>query len=470
MERMATPEELARFLAVVGPSGSGKSSVVRAGLLPTLRKQLLPGGLQPLIVDIVPGTHPLEEIEAAFLRVAVNPPPTLMEQLTDGERGLVRAVKRVLPADERTEMLLVIDQFEELFTLTRSEQERAILLSGLFEAMRDPHSRLWVVATLRADFYDHPLLYAPSSRLVGRRTEVVEPLTPDQLYRAISGPAERVGLVLEADLPVAIIEDVAEQPGALPLLQYALTELYENREGRLLTLRAYKQSGGVLGSLARRAESLYTGLASVEQAEARQLFMRLVTLGEEIGAGIGDTRRRARRSELASAARDEQALGNVLDQFGRYRMLTFDRDPLNGSPTVEVAHEALLRNWPRLREWLDSTRARLLVQRRLMASASEWQAATQEPSFLASGVRLAQFAALEREVEAGGEGAEDAVALTAEERAYLEASLHEQQRQETAVQERQARELSLQRRAANRLRYLVAGLGVFLLLAAVLAG
>jgi transcriptional regulator with XRE-family HTH domain len=283
-ERLAAAEELSRFLAVVGPSGSGKSSVVRAGLLPTLRRELLPGGLQPLIVDIVPGTHPLEEIEAALLRVAVNPPSSLLEQLRDGERGLVRAVKRVLPADGRTEMLLVIDQFEELFTLTRSEQERADLLRNLFEAMRDPSSRLWVVVTLRADFYGHPLLYVPSTELVGRRTEVVGPLTPDELYRAITGPAERAGLRLEADLPVAIIEDVAEQPGALPLLQYALTELYERRNGRVLTLRAYRQSGGVPGALARRAEELYTGLAPAERSEARQLFLRLVTPGCCCGA------------------------------------------------------------------------------------------------------------------------------------------------------------------------------------------
>jgi WD40 repeat protein/transcriptional regulator with XRE-family HTH domain len=472
--RMSAPEELSRFLAVVGPSGSGKSSVVRAGLLPALRQQLLPGGLQPLVVDMVPGTHPLEEIEAAFLRVAVNPPSSLMEQLRDGdsERGLVRAVKRVLPADGSAEMLLVIDQFEELFTLTRNEQERAGLLRNLFEAIRDPSSRLWVVVTLRADFYGHPLQYVPSTELVGKRTEVVGPLTPDELYRAITGPAERSGLSLERDLPVAIIDDVAEQPGALPLMQYALTELFEHREGRLLTLRAYRRSGGVTGALAQRAEELYTGLASAEQREARQLFLRLVTLGEETGAGTEDTRRRARRSEIASAARDEEALGNVLDLYGRYRMLTFDRDPITGGPTVEVAHEALLRSWARLSGWLAENRERLLVHRRLLSAAVEWQRSGQERSFLASGARLAQFAELTPPEQPEAEGERDeatTLALTAEERQYLTASLQEQQRQEEAEREQHARELALKERAANRLRYLVAGLALFLLVAGGLA-
>ena len=416
---------------------------------------------------MVPGTHPLEELEAALLRVAVNPPSTLMEQLRDGERGLVRAVKRVLPSDERAQMLLVIDQFEELFTLTTSEQERTDLLRSLLEAMTDPGSRLWAVVTLRADFYDHPLLYIPSSELIGKRTEVVGPLTPDELYRAITGPAERAGLVLESDLPVIIVEDVAEQPGALPLMQYALTELYEHRQGRLLTLSAYREIGGVPGSLARRAESLYLSLAPVERAEARQLFLRLVTLGDETSTeDTRETRRRTRRAEVASAARDEEALGHVLDLYGRYRMLTFDRDPLTAGPTVEVAHEALLRSWPRLRGWLDAGRERLLVHRRLMSSASEWQAAGREPSFLVSGVRLAQFAALQTEAVEGDEGA---LALTLEEQEYLAASSKEQQLQEQATQEHQAREAALQRQAANRLRYLVAGLAVFLLLAAGLA-
>ena len=158
----------------------------------------------------------------------------------------------------------------------------------------------------------------------------------------------------------------------------------------------------------------------------------------------------------------------MLDLFGRYRMLTFDRDPLSGSPTVEVAHEALLRSWGRLNGWLAETRERLLVHRRLLSAAAEWQRSGQERSFLASGARLAQFAEL-TPPEQTEEDAATTLALTAEEREYLVASLAEQQRLEAAEQERHARELSLKKRSANRLRYLVAGLAVFLLVAGGLA-
>ena len=458
-ERLAEETELSRFLAVVGPSGAGKSSVVRAGLLPLLRHQLLPGGFDPVVVDLIPGPHPLEELESALLRSAANPPPSLMEQMWGDEHGLTRAVSRVLP-DEKSELLLVIDQFEELFTLVTDERVRTQFIDSIFAGVADARSRLRVVVTLRADFYDRPLVYLPASELLGRRTEIVGPLTSDEMYQAITGPAERHGLELEIGLVATIMQDVTEQPGALPLLQYALTELYERREGRLLTLAGYKASGGVFGSLARRADILFSGLSQEEQAETRQLFLRLVTPGE----GMEDTRRRVLRSELQSATKDEAALRRVLDLFGRYRMLTFDRDPLAQSPTVDVAHEALLRSWRRLHDWLNESREGLLVQRRLMSSAAEWQASGQERSFLASGVRLAQFAALQE--EAGETGA---LALTGDEQAYLAASKQEQQQREATEQERDARELSLQKRAAQQLRYLAAGLAVFLLLAAGLA-
>src|SRR5262249_33881377 len=158
------------------------------------------------------------------------------------------------------------------------------------------------------------------------------------------------------------------------LMQYALTELYERRDGRLLTLAAYQASGGVRGALARRAEHVYTGLNVAEQTEARNLFLRLVTPGE----GADDTRRRGSLSELLSATRDEAVLRAVLDRYVRYRMLTFDREPRTGETTVEVAHEALMRSWNRFDEWLAEGREQLLLHRRLLASTAEWQRSGQE--------------------------------------------------------------------------------------------
>src|SRR5258706_15466111 len=206
------------------------------------------------------GTHPLEELEAALLRVAISPLPGLLDQLAEDRRGLVRAAKRILPADQDVELLLVIDQFEELFTLCADEHIRAHVIDNLLSAATDPRSRVRIILALRADFYDRPLLYPRLAELVRSYTEVVVPLTPQEVERALAGPAERVGLVLEPGLVNTIVNDVGQQPGTLPLLQYTLTELFEQREDLTLTLDAYHASGGISGALARRADDLYDSL------------------------------------------------------------------------------------------------------------------------------------------------------------------------------------------------------------------
>jgi WD40 repeat protein/class 3 adenylate cyclase len=482
LSRVAQTGELTRFLAVVGPSGSGKSSVVRAGLIPALKRGKAPGSERWLAVEMLPSAHPFEELDAVLSSINANPnpPATLLELLRDDERGLLRAARRVLPQDESVELVLVIDQFEEVFTLVADEAERVQFLEALYAAVTDPRSRLRVVITLRADFYDRPLLYPNPGELVRQRTEVVLPLSAEELERAIVRPAQRVGVTCEAELVAAIVKDVGEQPGALPLLQYALTELFERRVGRQLTLDAYRESGGVLGALSHRADEIYDGLDEAEQAIARQMFLRLVTLGE----GVEDTRRRARTSELYSIGVSEMiesdiagkpALDRVMEAFGRGRLLTFDRDPVTHSPTVEVAHEALIRTWPRLREWLDAGRSDLRVHRQLMAAAGEWANNGRDPSYLATGARLAQFETLAslRSAETGSPGG---VALNEEERAYLGASIQRREQEESAERERQRHELELaqrtasaQRSAAARLRILVGGLAVFLGLALALA-
>jgi Tol biopolymer transport system component/DNA-binding XRE family transcriptional regulator len=437
--RLCEPVETAHFLAVVGPSGSGKSSVVRAGLVPAIRRLGLPGGSRPVVpvvVDMVPGTHPMEELAAGLLRVAVNPPPKLLEQIQAGPSGLLMVAKRVLPAPgdtgARAGLLLFIDQFEELFTLVHDDAARLALLDNLYMAAMEPHSPVWIVVTLRADFYDRPLVYGNWCELLGQRTELVGPMSVDELHQAIVGPAERVGAVLEPRLVAAIQRDVGDQPGTLPLMEYALTELFEQREGHVLTLAAYRASGGAQGALGRRAEEIYMGLSPAGQEEARRLFQRLVTLGE----GVEDTRRRASRSELASASLDEEALDHVLEAFGRYRLLTFDRDLVTNGPTVEMAHEALLKSWARLRDWLDNSRTELRTQRQLMMAATEWASGGRDPSFLAGGVRLAQFEALAEGADRPG-----GVALTAEEKEYMTASVKERERAQL-VQERLRRRIT----------------------------
>jgi WD40 repeat protein/class 3 adenylate cyclase len=440
-----------RFLAVVGPSGSGKSSVVRAGLIPALRRGALPGSGDWLIVEMFPGAHPLAELEAGLLRVAVNPPSSLIEQLERDDHGLLRAAKRVLPVGG-SELVLLIDQFEEVFTLVEDEAARTHFLESLEAAVTEPHSRLRVVTTLRADFYDRPLLYRGFAELLRSRVEAVVPLSPEELERAISGPAKRVDMRLEHGLVAQMLAEVADEPGALPLLQYALTELFERREDSVLSLEAYRAIGGISGALGRRAEELYGDLDAEGREAARQLFLRLVALGE----GTEDTRRPVQRSELVSLEVDQQAMAAVIDSFGASRLLSFDRDSRTGAPTVEVAHEALLTAWGRLRRWIDEAREDLRTERRLALAAREWLDAGRDRSFLASGSRLEQFETLRQS---------GAISITPEERAFVEASLAERDRRRTEEEARQAREHALERRSVRRLRAFVALLGAAVLIA-----
>jgi class 3 adenylate cyclase/WD40 repeat protein len=433
-----------RFLAVVGPSGSGKSSVVRAGLVPALRRGSIEGSEHWTIVQMFPGAYPLEELEAVLLKAAADPPTSLIEQLEEGERGLVRALKRILPDDD-TELVVVLDQLEEVFTLVEDESRRIHFLGLLERAVTDPKSRLRVVTTLRADFYDRPLLYSGFAELLRDYVEALVPLTPEEFERAIVRPAERAGLAFEPGLLAEMVADVANEPGALPLLQYALTELYERREGGVLTRDTYRAIGGVSGALAGRAEEIYSGLTDAAQEATRQLFLRLVTLGE----GSEDTRRRVERAELDAMQVDQDALGTAIDGFGSSRLLSFDRDPRSGRPTVEVAHEALLREWLRLRRWIDSAREDLRMHRRLAAGAREWAEAGNDRSFLLRGSQLAQFDAL---------ADESRIALTELERAFV-----------TASREAGRQELLRQQRENRRLRVLL-GVAAVLLVLSIAAG
>ncbi len=464
LARLAESSDLARFLAVIGPSGSGKSSVVRAGLIPALRQGGLPGSEQWFFVEMLPGKLPWEELEAALLRIAVNPPASLLSQLQEDERGLLRAVRRVLPQDEAVELVLIIDQFEELFTLTGDEAVRSQFLNSLVAAVLDPRSRLRLVVTLRADFTDRPLQYVDFGELLRQRAEFVLPFTSDELEQAITSPAHRVGLSLEPGLVADMSRDIGQEPGALPLLQYALTELFERREDNTLTRVAYQASGGVLGALTRRADELYHNLEPAGQETAHQLFLRLVTLGE----GAEDTRRRVLRAEVEAltgktTGMDGEAIGEVIDAFGRYRLLSFDRDPITRGPTVEVAHEALLREWGQLREWLDAGRNDIRLQRLVATAAAEWRAANQDASFLLRGARLDQLASW-TEITS--------LAQTPEERTFLEASLAGRKARRMEEEVRQQRELETVRKlaeteawSARRLRWLAVGLIILLITA-----
>ncbi|MGZ8566779.1 MAG: nSTAND1 domain-containing NTPase, partial [Actinomycetota bacterium] len=430
-----------RFLAVVGPSGGGKSSVVRAGLVPAIRRGALESPEDPFIAEMFPGSHPIDELEAALLRIAVRPVPRLHDRLDSGSRGLLEAVDLVAPG--RAEVVLVVDQFEEVFTLTTEERERELFLEALRVATADPESRLRVIVTLRADFYDRPLIYPRFGELLADRTEAVPPLTPDELEQAIRGPIERVGVRAESGLLAEMVADVAHQPGALPLLQYALTELFERRDEDGLTLTAYQEIGGITGSLSARAERIFEATDQQGRRATKQTFLRLVTLGE----GRQDTRRRVARSELDALEVERGAIDDVVDTFGRHRLLTFDREPSTREPTVEIAHEALLSAWGRLRTWIDDAREDLRQERGLARAAAEWRGSDGDKSFLMRGARLEQFETWAASTD---------LAIARPERAYLKASVEQRDQDREDDERRREREAKIERRSARRLRGLVA--------------
>jgi WD40 repeat protein len=453
LDRLSHAGRSSRFIAVVGPSGSGKSSAVSAGLVAALRQGAVPGSEAWFVTEMHPGHHPLEELDGALIRVAVRPPAGLLGRLESGPRGLLEVADAIVP--EGTELLLIVDQFEEAFTLAEAEDDRALFLESLRVATADPASRVRVIATLRADFYDRPLRYPRMGELMGSSTEILGPLTPEELERAIVQPAEHAGLTVDRALVPQIAADVAEQPGALPLIQYALTELYDRRHDGRLTLEAYREIGGVGGALAASAEHLYASRQPGGREAIRQLFLRLVTPGE----GAADTRRRVPLSELSAIEVDASAIESAVDTYGRHRLLTFDRDPSTREPTVEVAHEALLGAWERLRRWIEDARDDVRMRRRLSDAAREWERSRREPSFLLVGSRLDQFESW---------GSATNLALGLDERGYLSASVARRDEERAAEAARSLRERTLERRSVKRLRALFLALTAAALVAGTL--
>lgn len=461
-----------QFLAIIGPSGSGKSSLLRAGLVPALIRGEVAGSERWFIAQMTPGRRPLDELEVCLLRIAAYQPGNLREQLERDEFGLLRAADLILPRDD-SEVALVVDQFEELFTLTTDEDERRHFLNLLSQAATDPRGRIRVIIGLRADYYDRPLHYPLFGDLVRSNMETILPLSAEELEQAIVMPATQAGATCEPGLATAIIDDVLYQPGGLPLLQYALTELFEHREGRTLTRQAYEAIGGAAGALAGRAETLFREQDTTGQQATRQIFLRLVAVGEG-QESLPDTRRRVFRAEFTGLTTEEEVTDEIIETFAAHRLLTLDHDPASRRPTVELAHEALLREWARLRDWLEASRDDLFQHRRLQGMTQEWLDENRDSGLLLTRTRLDQLAAWASGTD---------LALTPDERSYLEASITARQDRRAEEESRRIRELDaarqlaeaehrraeVQAEAAGRLRRRAVYLSVALVAAAVLA-
>ena len=369
------------LVAVVGPSGSGKSSVVKAGLAAQLRTD--PG--RRLVTEMYPGAYPFEELESALLRVGVNRDSVIADLVSD-DRGLMRVVKQIVPAED-VELILVIDQFEELFSMGGDEEQRQLFLDSLLVATEDPRSQLRVVLTMRADYYDRPLGYPAFGERFERGLISLTALADDELAAAIAQPAASVEVTFEQGLVPHIVADVSGQAGALPLLQFAMTTLFEGRTSDVLSFAEYLDGGGIFGSIGRRAEELWADLTDPQRHAVRQALLRMVAIDE----GSADLRRRVRRADLRAPDIDDAAMTHVLQLFGAHRLVTFDRDPVTRGATVEVAHEALLREWPRLGTWLEGQRDELATRRQLAVAIAEWESADRDVSYLPTGGRLARY-------------------------------------------------------------------------------
>lgn len=363
------------FVAVVGASGSGKSSAVRAGLVPALR------GREPTwaVVVMTPGGHPFDELRNAARRAGSEDVAWLGDTL-----DALRTLQALLTGDEHR-VLLIVDQFEDLLTV--DDDVRARFTANLLEVADDPQSQCGVLVTIRADHVDRALEAPGIGPRLAEGMVVALPLDSADVEAATVEPAAGVGVTVEPELVAVLAADMKAQPGALPLFQYALTAAFEHRRGTVVTRADYEAVGGLSGALAQRAEETFATLGAEERGAIRQVFLRLVA----VDAG-GETRRRITSGEVETLGYRESTVRTAINAFDRARLLTFDRSP-DGEATVEVAHEALIREWPRLRGWLDEVRDDLRLQGILAAEVAEWEGAARDADYLITGSRLETYEA-----------------------------------------------------------------------------
>lgn len=420
-----------RFLAVFGPSGSGKSSLLRAGLVARAR----PSGWPVML--FTPGPHPVEECAIQLAAVTGEPPGALVTELLDDPVALhLRIRQAMIDRTPDIDTLIVVDQFEEVFTLCGERDERDTFIAMLIAATTAATSRTRVVLGVRADFYGHCV---QDSRLVEAMRDAqiaVGPMSSQELREAITRPAMLADCTVTGPLLAAVVADATGQPGALPLVSHAMVETWRRRSGSRLTLDGYLAAGGIQHALAQTAEAAYRALSPVQQDLARSLFLRLTALGD----GTEDTRRRITRDELDP----NPDTAFVLESLARQRLVTLDEG------CVEITHEAIIRCWPRLRGWLTEDRDRLLLHRQLTDATADWQMHNRDPHALYRGARLA--AALDL-------AAADGSRMTSRERRFLDAS-----------REAQAGEMAAVRRRTVRLRQLVTLLTVLVVMAATAGG
>jgi WD40 repeat protein/DNA-binding SARP family transcriptional activator len=470
LQEMANQEAVAepgsRILTVVGASGIGKSSLVRGGIIPALQRNgrmadhNLPDSWRVLL--ITPTDHPLETL--AFALKANGFSESELHRLIEEMKGESDCLAVQL-RNSGYKLLLIVDQLEELFTLCRDDSERTAFIDNLLSATEA--GVMLAMIALRTDFYTHCSRYPRLRQAISSHQEFIGAMEGVELRRTIEAPAEKGGWVIEPGLVDLILRDVGDEPGALPLLSHALLETWKHREGRLLTLKGYTATSGVRGAIATTADHVYREFTPKEKTIARRVFLRLTELGE----GTLDTRRRATLAELATSPSEIPEVESVLKMLADARLVILTEG------SAEVAHEALIREWPTLRDWLDEDREGLHVQRHLTEAARAWDEINRDPGELYRGARLV------RAQEWAGRGRNNEE-LNDLERSFLIASQEMVQRDAAEQQAAQRREIEAaqalaqtekqraqeQARFAGRLRQLVITLATALILVAVMVG
>ncbi len=418
------------FLAILGASGSGKSSVLRAGLLHKLKLgQRLAGSEDWKIKIMLPGEHPLQSLALSWLEsdLSVADRATELDKikslLQKGSEGLLTLVQ----AAKANRVILVIDQFEEAFTLCQDLSEREAFFKCLLEALEQTDNKLCLILAMRIDFFGKCVEreYSELGQKIQANLITIPPMKREELRQAIIKPAEKVNLSLESGLAETILKDIKGSPGSLPLLEDTLRELWYRRENNQLKFTAYVQLGGIGGTLDRRATEVYEGLSQPEQNAAKHIFLSLTTLGE----GTEDTRRRVLKKDLVTAKHNAKLIDSVVQKLANAKLIVtrdrvepnsdfgkqvevkhdseIDKQPevkhdsevdkqpevkhnseVGKQAEVDVAHEALIRNWILLRQWLNECRDQLRQKRKIEDAAQEWQISGQKTDYLLSKKRL----------------------------------------------------------------------------------
>jgi hypothetical protein len=375
-----------RLLAVLGPSGSGKSSIVRAGLISALKAGALPGSVDWFYFPpMVPGSNPLERL-AAITRPEDVAVEAWVHDQAEAYRHDPARLAHLIAERSLPNVVLVIDQFEELFTLCGDDATREAFVDNLMQLIALPDARHIVIITMRTDFEGQVARLPKFQPLFEQALVHITPLNAGELREAIEAPANLIGLKFEEGVVDALLNDILGEPAALPLLQFTLLKLWEQRDHNRVTWEAYRKVGGGRLALARSADEFYNGLIPEEQVSARRILLRLVRPGE----GLEVTSQRVRRNDLYYRSDARDRLDRVLAKFILARLLRLTPGSVPADDQIEVAHEALVRNWPTLVSWLEEERAVIRERQRLISAAEQWQALGRDPSALLQGVLLDQ--------------------------------------------------------------------------------